>query len=248
MTMLSPLKLPTLTPRQRMRMLCFALQVLQAQQQMTTSNGKSILHYTLRRKRQHIKMQHYPTGDRIDYKTGAQYFYHCHRENLGTEEHGHFHCFLRYKSIPTRIKPTPLPDWDKNIDSPMAHIIAIALNRSGQPIRLFTVNRWISAETWYDGRHAPRFVKQFRFRRDADPYWRVLDLWVEGMLHLFAPQIAWLNIERDASVARWQMLHRKGNAYEDHRLEELSSLPIDLAHQITWIVDGPQPGGRALAS
>lgn len=226
-------------------MLDYALQVLKAQQQMTTSNGKSILHYTLRRKRQHITMQHYPAGDRIDYKTGAQYFYHCHRENVGTEEHGHFHCFLRYKHIPKRIKPTPLPDWDTNIDSPMAHIIAIALSRYGQPIRLLTVNRWISAETWYDGRHAAAFVRRFHFKRETDPYWRVLDLWVEGMLHLFAPQIAWLNLQRDASIARWQRRHPESNAYEHHRLEELSSLPIDLADQISWIVDGSAPGGQA---
>ncbi len=53
-------------------------------------------------------MNHYPKGDRIDYDTGAQYFYHCHRESEETEEHGHFHCFLRYKHIQNAANLPPL--------------------------------------------------------------------------------------------------------------------------------------------
>lgn len=237
MTALKKFILPALSEKQKAQMLRHALKVLDAQRQMTTENGKNILHHTLRRKRQHVKMEHYPKGDRIDYNTGAQYFYHCHREDLNREEHGHFHCFMRYKKIPKRIKPTPLSDWDKNIDSPMAHIIAISMNRYGQPIRLFTVNRWISFETWYDAKHAPEFVKKFKFMLDDDPHWQVLDSWVEGMLHLFAPQIAWLNERRDETIANWQNKYPACNAYEDHRLEELSEISIDLTKQVQWITE-----------
>ncbi|MDE3017327.1 MAG: hypothetical protein KGI29_10505 [Pseudomonadota bacterium] len=227
--------LPDLSGRERAQMLRYAMNVLDAQRLMTTARGKNILHYTLLRKRRHVRMAHYPKGDRIDYHTGAQYFYHCHREDFDREEHGHFHCFLRYKKIPKHIKPTPLPDWDKNIDSPMAHIVAIAMNRYGQPIRLFTVNRWISFETWYDAKHAPEFVKRFKFTLEDSAHWQVLDSWVEGMLHLFAPQIAWINEKRDETIARWQKKHPGSNAYEDHRLEELSEISINLSAQVRWI-------------
>lgn len=237
MTALKKFILPALSEKQKAQMLRHALKVLDAQRQMTTENGKNILHHTLRRKRQHVKMEHYPKGDRIDYNTGAQYFYHCHREDLNREEHGHFHCFMRYKKIPKRIKPTPLADWDKNIDSPMAHIIAISMNRYGQPIRLFTVNRWVSFETWYDAEHAPEFVKKFKFTLEDDPHWQVLDSWVEGMLHLFAPQITWLNERRDETIANWQNKYPACNAYEDHRLEELSEISIDLTKQVQWITE-----------
>lgn len=228
--------LPTLSGRQREHMLRYALQVLEAQRQMTTRKGRNILHYTLRRKSRHIRMQHYPRGDRIDYATGAQYFYHCHREDVAREEHGHFHCFLRYKKIPKHIKPTPLPDWDKHMDNPMTHIVAIAMNRYGQPIRLFTVNRWVSFETWYDAAHAPEFIKRFMFTPDNGSYWPVLDSWVEGMLHLFAPQIAWLHRRREQAIANRQKRYPKCNAYEDHRLEELSAITIDPAKQVRWIM------------
>lgn len=231
----SDFTLPTLSRWHKTKMLEYAGQVLQAQQQMTTSKGKNILHYTLNKKRRHQKMAHYPKGDRIDRTTGAQYFYHCHRENFESNEHGHFHCFMRYKQIPKRIKPADLPDWDIYFDNPMTHLIAIAMNQFGQPIRLFTVNRWVTYEVWYEAVHAPYFIKRFKMTLEDDPYWQVLDSWVEGMLHLFAPQIAWLHHERDHIISK----HRaKGidNPLMDFELEDLSEIAIDLKQQIEWII------------
>ena len=31
----------------------------------------------------------------------------------------------------------------------MSHLVAIAVNSRGEPIRLFTTNRWVTGETWY---------------------------------------------------------------------------------------------------
>lgn len=228
--------LPSLTKGSKERYLRYAMQVLEAQQQMTTKKGKNILHYTLEKKRRHVQMNHYPKGDRIDHSTGAQYFYHCHREDLESNEHGHFHCFLRYKHIPKQIKPTALSDWDKNIDNPMTHLIAIAMNRFGQPIRLFTVNRWISYEIWYDAKHISRFIKQFKMTLSDNPYWQILDQWVEGMLHLFSPQIAWLYQARDAAIAQHKIIFPTKNAYEDEQVEEWSEISIDLNQQIQWLL------------
>jgi hypothetical protein len=229
-----PFQLPDVSERQRTRLLRHALKLLDAQRKMSMPNGRNIIHYTLQSERQPLRMAHYPKGDRIDYNSGAQYFYHCHRENLKRQEHGHFHCFLRAAGIPDRIRPKPLPDWDKHIDSPMAHIVAVAMNRYGWPIRLFTVNRWVSAETWYAGRHTPAFVRKFKFEGDDD-HWGVLDSWMESMLQLFAPQIAWLSQQRDETIARWQRAHPDKNAYEARRLEELSELPVNLNAQVRWL-------------
>jgi hypothetical protein len=223
--------LPILSSWHKKRFLTYAQQVLETQQQMTDA-GKNILYYTLRRKRRHEHMSHYPKGDRIDHQTGAQYFYHCHRENFDSTEHGHFHCFLRYKHIPKHIKPFPLADWDRYIDNPMTHLIAIAMNQFGQPIRLFTVNRWVTSEIWYDALHLPQFIKRYKMTLSDDPYWLILDKWVEGMLHLFAPQIAWLHHARDKKIKA----HGVDNPYLDHELEELSELPIDMKSQIEWLI------------
>ena len=229
---------PVLTGKEKKKMLKSALTVLETTQQMSAKKGKNILHYTLIKKRKHTTMNHYPDGDRIDYDSGSQYFYHCHREDEATQEHGHFHTFLRYKKIPKRIQPALLPDWDKNMDNPMAHIVAIAMDCYGKPIRLFTVNRWVTDETWYDCQHAADFIHQYTFKckKEEDAYWWALDKWVESMLHLFAPQIIWLQKERDRKIEAWQKKYPKRNAYQDTALEEISTIPIDITTQVNWLI------------
>jgi hypothetical protein len=228
--------LPLLSPWRKKVMLAHAMQVLESQQQMTSSQGKNILHYTLKRKRRHERMSHYPKGDRIDHTTGAQYFYHCHRENYESNEHGHVHCFLSYKQIPKRIKPADLPDWDKYIDNPMTHLVAIGMNQFGQPIRLFTVNRWVTSEIWYDAEHVSGFIKRYKMTLSDDPYWQILDKWVEGMLHLFAPQINWLHQERDRKIEAYKKDGQSVYPYNDYNFEDLSEISIDLNQQVQWLI------------
>jgi hypothetical protein len=232
----SEFTLPQLSKWYRKLYLGYATQVLESQQLMTTDKGKNILHYTLKKKRRHERMSHYPKGDRIDHSTGAQYFYHCHRENFESTEHGHFHSFLRYKQIPKSIKPIPLEDWDRYIDNPMTHIVAIGMNQLGQPIRLFMVNRWVTSDIWYPSECATPFLKRYKMTLTDDPYWQILDKWVEGMLHLFAPQIAWLHQERDRKIQLHQKKTSIENPYLDYDLEELAEIPIDLKQQIEWII------------
>lgn len=229
--------LPSLTRWKKNKFLQHAERVLSAQQQMQSQDGKTILHYTLNGQLVHEAMSHYPPGDRIDHSSGAQYFYHCDRENRITEEHGHFHCFFRYKHIPKHIKPSDLPDWNKNFDNPMTHLVAIAMNRFGQPVRLFSVNRWVTAETWYDAHHTPSLIKRYKMNNQDSAYWQILDQWVEGMLHLFSPQIEWLNHQRDATIKEHRDRDPKVNYFEERTLEELSEIKIDLAQQIQWVIN-----------
>ena len=231
--------LPTLTKWHKAKMLEHAETVLTTQQQMLSTTGKNILHYSLEQKDHYISLDHYPKGDRIDRTSGAQYFYHCHRENLDQNEHGHFHCFMRYHQIPKRIKPKSLPDWKKNLDNPMTHLVAIAMDLYGQPIRLFTVNRWVTSEVVYDAQHIPYFIKRFKMTTNTDPYWQILDQWVQSLLHLFLPQIIWLNHQRDIAMEKHCLRQPDKNSYEDRAIEELSEISIDLKNQIQWILNSP---------
>lgn len=226
---------PVLSDRAKAQMLRQALVVIEAQQRVTGVQGATILRHMLDGGRRHVKMAHYPPGDRIDAETGAQYFYHAHRENLDTEEHGHFHCFLRTQAIPPRIRPSRLPPPRQAAATPMTHIIAIAMNRHSHPIRLFTVNRWVVDDSWYDARHVPALLRRFRFDTAGDSDWNVLDRWVAGMLHLFAPQITWLAAARDRTIEAWQAAHPDRSPYEERQLEELSDIAIDLEHQVALL-------------
>ncbi len=85
-----------------------ATQVLEAQHQMINAKGKNVLHYILQRKRKYRSLIHYPLGDRIDNNTGAQYFYHCHRENLTAPSMVIFIVFYVIKKFPARIKPAAI--------------------------------------------------------------------------------------------------------------------------------------------
>lgn len=230
--------LPQLSPWYKKKFLQYATQVLESQQKMSASTGKNILHYTLQDNERHERFKHYPSKERIDSSTGAQYFYHCHREDYETTEHGHFHCFLRYKHIPKLIKPSALDDWDRYMKNPMTHLIAIGMSQVGMPIRLFTVNRWVSTEIWYDAIHAPKLLNRFNFKTtpESDSYWHVLDKWVEGILHLFSPQISWLHHERDKLIHSYQEKDPNENIYLKQEIEELSSIDINLQKQVEWII------------
>jgi hypothetical protein len=234
--MLSDFTLPQLTRWHRSKLLEHAQTVLLMQQQMITPRGKNIIHYTLKKQRKHIQLAHYPKGDRIDRATGAQYFYHCHREDFEQEEHGHFHCFIRQNKISKRIRPTPLHDWDKYQKNPLTHLVAVSMDRLGKPIRLFTTNRWVTSETWHDGTHAPRLLKQFKMTKTDDPYWQTLDHWLASLLQLFSPQIHWLHQKRDIAIAEHQANCPQDYVYENRSIEELSSIAIDLNTQIQWLL------------
>lgn len=223
--------LPKKTTYQKNIFLKQAEKVLIAQQQMQNLNH-NILNFILKENNTYSQFIHYPKQDRIDHQTGAQYFYHCHREDKNSEEHGHFHCFLRYQAIPKSIKPAKLIDWDKYINNPMTHIIAIAMNTYGQPIRLFTVNRWVSKEIWYEAKEMERIHKRFQMRLNDDN-WKILDTWIEGLIQLFKPQIYWLWQTRDKQIQELKS-HKTNNIYEDNSLEELSSFNINLTEQIKW--------------
>ena len=234
-----PFEYPLLTSYMRSKLLRYAEQLLNIQQKMITSDGKNIIHFTLKNQEQgpHKKLQHYPLGDRIDQTTGAQYFYHCHRENMNTTEHGHFHCFLRYPQIPTRIKPTRLPDWDKYIKNPTTHLVCIGMNQLGEPIRLFSVNRWVTSEIWYDAKHTPTFVNRFKMTLTDDPHWIMLDQWITALIHLFSPQIAWLNQARDNAMMQHKASYTSPESiYEERSIEELSEISINLKQHIQWII------------
>jgi hypothetical protein len=238
-----PFEYPTLSANKRAKLLRYAKRLLSAQQNIITDTGQNILHYTLRGQEQHLQLSHYPKGDRIDHETGSQYFYHCHRENYDQLEHGHFHCFLRYPKIPKHIKPTPFHDWDKYIDNPMTHLVAISMNKFGVPIRLFTMNRWISKEIWYDCKHMSSILNRFKMSLTDDAYWQILDQWIEAVLHLFSPQIRWLHQVRDHVVNQYQPeLNNFIHLFENEKIEELSEIQINLKTQIEWLLETPNEG------
>jgi Domain of unknown function (DUF6969) len=178
---------------------------------------------------------HYPEGDIYDHETHAQYYYHAHPTELRGGEHGHFHTFLRIKGMPPNTHPAPVADLEipKGDNDILSHIIGISMDPHGIPIRLFTVNRWVTGEVWFAAADVIRMIDRFEIDL-ARPSWPV-NRWLNAMLRLFRPQIVALIEARDRRLGEWAADHPERNAYEDRELEVTSTIDISIDDQIAAV-------------
>lgn len=181
------------------------------------------------------EFDHYPSGDVYDSETHSQYYYHSHRPEGG--EHGHFHTFLRAKGMPNGLKPI---DYKGEATIPsgkdaLAHLIAIAMNKPGQPISLFSVNRWVTDESFYTAQDTIAMLDLFKM--DHTFPCLAVNQWITAIVALFRPQIEALLLERDKTLKNWAALHMGTDIYEDRDLEVASFLPVNIQDQIAAISD-----------
>jgi hypothetical protein len=162
--------------------------------------------------------RHYPDGEVFDATSHAQYFFHAHApDSQPPSERGHFHTFLRAEGMPSGVVPLLLPELAvADVASPppqaaplkrgerdeVSHLIAIAIDVRGEPIRLFTTNRWVTGETWYRAADVTRMLDRFSIT-ETEPS-AVLNRWIGAMIQLFRPQIAALLQARDETVMAWR--------------------------------------------
>ena len=203
-------------------------------------SGDTVLGEVLRGASGVSEWAHYPEGDVYDPLSHAQYFYHAHPPGQRmTGEHGHFHTFLRPRGMPPGVRPLMLPEL-AIADAPAApagpavppapqpnqgvendalsHLIAIAVDAEGVPLRLFTTNRWVTGETWYAAADVVAMLDRFVVDL-ARPSWP-LNRWISALFRLFRPHMAALLQARDDAVMSWRRRHRgKVHVFEDRRLE-----------------------------
>ncbi len=221
-----------------------------------TSMGRSPVSEALAGADGFYEWRHYPEGDVYDPGTHAQYFYHAHPPGERAEgEHGHFHAFLRPRGMPAGVQPLMLPELAIP-DSPaqpqgpvlpparqpnqgeendkLSHLVAISMDDRGQPIRLFTTNRWVTGETWYGAQDVVRMLDRFAIGNSAPSV--PLNRWLSAMFALFRPQMRALLAARDAAIMHWRRRHRgKIHVLEDRRLEVTSVVSIDLETQLRQV-------------
>jgi len=199
--------------------------------------GGNLVAEILRGQADFAEWDHYPKGDVYDRGTHAQYYYHAHPSNLRGGEHGHFHTFLRAKGMPPGIEPAPLPAAvERPLDGEaLSHLVGISMDKLGRPTRLFTVNRWVTGETWYAAEDVIRLLDRFEITH-AVPSWPT-NRWIGAMLRLFRPQIEWLLRERDDAIRLWQLGNPDAETpvWEDRRLEVTSVVEISVDDQAALV-------------
>ena len=192
---------------------------------------------------QFYQWEHLPADDVYDRTSHSQYYYHAHEKSetgggIHDDEHGHFHTFIRGKAMPDAIRPLPLDDYDPNTDISdiNTHIIGIGMNDIGVPIRLFTVNRWVSGETWMKAEDILTLLDSYEID-DARPSWP-LNLWITNMIILFRPLIEDLIRQRDETIQKWSADNPDtDNVYEDRELEVTSHKDINLADYVEELMN-----------
>jgi hypothetical protein len=218
--------------------------------------GASVVSEALGSAEDFYEWRHYPPADAYDPKTHAQYYYHAHPPGeRAANEHGHFHAFLRPRGMPAGVRPLMLPELaipdapaqpqgpvlpparqpnQGEDNDKLSHLVAISMDASGMPIRLFTTNRWVTGETWYGAEDVVRMLDRFAIGI-GEPS-RPLNDWITAMFALFRPQMRALLAARDAAIMHWRRRHRgKIHVFEDRRLEVTSAVDIDIEDQVRRI-------------
>lgn len=215
-------------------MLAAGARVLESKR-VLANTGDNVVGELLRDSATFYEWNHYPEGDVFDAKSNSQYYYHAHPKDERPGEHGHFHTFLRPKGMPPGIEPAPVPNYTEpdGENDALSHLIAISCDRQGDPIKLFTTNRWVTGEYWYRAGDVIRMLNYFSIDH-VRPSWAV-NIWLSNMLVLFRPQIRNLIEERDRVVENWAAEHDSADVYEDRDLEVTSECDISVEAQLAVV-------------
>lgn len=221
------------TAHERLVTMAEAGAVVRENQRLLNKTNANVVGQCLAHQGTFYEYDHYPSGDVYDGETFAQYYYHSHRPEGG--EHGHFHTFLRAGGMPADV--TAL-DYKGDATVPggkdaLAHLVAISMNKPGQPIALFTTNRWVTDESWYPASDVISMLD--RFKIDHTFPCLATNMWLTAMITLFRPQIEALLHERDKTMKNWAATHMGQDIYEDRDLEVTSFVPINTDEQIASI-------------
>ena len=180
--------------------------------------GQTLAQAALAGAKRFVELRHYPAHDVVDSRHATRAYYHAHdgATRWGPDEppeHGHFHLF-----------------WDGPQPGTHVHLVALALDTRGQPLRWFTTNRWVTAGRWEPAavliERLPAFALQARGR------WAPLARWLTAMVRLFADDLAALLQARDAALAPRTRRRPLEAVLDDRRIDILShcsaSLPARL--------------------
>lgn len=214
--------------RRRRRAMQDAAAAFTACEDVMRAQGSHILQEILPRSGLFLADKRYPDGEVFDQKSGAQYYYHAHRERPG--EHGHFHTFVSEAAIPPEMRISPLEAGHQAGRRRLAHLVAISIDSTGSPIELFVTNRWVTDETWYRAEDVIRLIDGFRIEQDYPS--PLANRWLCALLQLYQPQIAALLHRRDRLLEEWIQAHPRKDPLNDTRLEVIARLPIAVGRHI----------------
>lgn len=179
------------------------------------------------------ELSHYPQDDVYDADSKSQYYFHTHRGL--NEEYGHFHTFMRAAGMPKHVVPvdnTGNEVWPAGQDA-LSHLVCISMTQDGEPMGLFTTNRWVTGETWYKAEDVVNMLDTFAVDH-AFPNLAV-NQWISSMFRLYKFEMIELLNERDRTIEQWKTQHPDQDVFEDRNLEITSYITINVDRKIDQI-------------
>ena len=194
--------------------LWLAAQELANIQMQYAESGRTLNEAALCGAKDFIEWQHYPINDLVDEVSGYEFYYHAHStDEMPHGEHGHFHV-------------------TKRDTKGFHHLIGIALNPKGLPIRLFTTNQWVTGEEMADSTMAIKSIRKFEMVKKGRM--ALVSRWVSALITLFSAEIEGLILERDQKIA--QLVAEMGNrelVMNSRKHDVLTECKIDLMGRLS---------------
>jgi hypothetical protein len=154
----------------------------------------------------------YPPGSRLEFGSANwRAFYHSHSSPQRPEaEHGHFHLFA-----PT-ITASGEAEW--------THVAGLSMDKTGQPLRWFAVNRWVTDGIWTDATALSGEVGSQHVALSQP----VLERWLAAMVAVFYQDISTMLETRDQQLTRVDETRPIADSLEDRDIYLLAESSIDL--------------------
>ncbi|MGD8514926.1 MAG: hypothetical protein PVF52_04870 [Granulosicoccaceae bacterium] len=166
------------------------------------------------------QQQHYPPDGPVVFGNGQwRAFYHCHAspDTLSTE-HGHFHIFTCCGD----------GDW--------RHVAGLSMDRQGQPLCWFAVNRWVSGGEWLEQEGVQQALRQLQTEAGAGP----VATWLNAMLRCYTVSLQTLFAERDADLSRIMAETTREDVFRKREVYFLAQQAISLASDIHTCLQNKQ--------
>ena len=194
--------------------LCLAAQEIASIQTHYAKKGLTLSEVALCGSREFIEWQHYPNDDLVDGDSGYEFYYHSHSANEMPEgEHGHFHLF-------------------KRTGTEFHHLIGIALNQTGLPVRLFTTNQWVTGETLVKAEIV--LVELQAFEMAIKGRMGPMARWISSLTKLFYIDMEALVLQRDQVIHRLESdLGSLELALKEKSHHVLTERKIDLVERLS---------------
>ena len=149
--------------------------------------------------------------------SGIRAYYHCHSWSSPPEgEHGHFHIFVKTR------------------DENWTHVAGLSMDSDGQPLQWFTVNHWVTGESWKD---PVEIIDALAAVRESDN-WLLTEQWLWQMMRFYFSTLKILLIDRDETLVKFLSCMKRDELFQDREIYILSRHGVDLLNDITSSVEG----------